>query len=68
MGWNRQWQEVQDREGNPDTPGQWIEHGRRVGLDGLMILGVAFSGSMGRGGMFMPSGLLLRGVMEIEEG
>jgi len=67
LGWNRQWQEVQEREGKPDTPGQWIEQGRRVGLDGLIILGVAFTGSKGRGGRFMPTGLLLRGVMEMED-
>ena len=28
---------MQDREGNPDVPGQWMEHGSEVGLPGLRI-------------------------------
>ena len=67
MGWNRQWHEVQEREGNPDTPGQWIEQGNSVGLDGRIILGLGLTGSRGMGAKFMVTGLLLRGVMDMEE-
>ena len=38
MGWKRQWQDVQDRDGNPLTPGQWIEQGSIVFLVGLTML------------------------------
>lgn len=58
---------MQEREGNPDTPGQWIEQGSSVGLDGLIILGLGLVGSRGIGGMFIPMGLLLNGVMDMEE-
>ena len=36
-GWQRQWQAVQDREGNPEVPGQCMEHGSEVDLPGLRI-------------------------------
>ena len=58
---------MQEREGNPDTPGQWIEQGSSVGLDGLIILGLGLTGSRGMGAKFMVTGLLLRGVMDMEE-
>ena len=32
LGWNMQWQELQAREGKPDTPGQWMEQGSIVFL------------------------------------
>ena len=32
LGWNMQWQDVQASEGNPETPGQWMEQGSTVFL------------------------------------
>ncbi len=32
LGWNMQWQDVHAREGNPETPGQWMEQGSTVFL------------------------------------
>ena len=32
LGWKRQWQAAQEREGKPVTPGQWMEQNTEVGL------------------------------------
>ena len=31
LGWKRQWQAAQEREGKPVTPGQWMEQNTEVG-------------------------------------
>ena len=61
---------MQDREGKPEVPGQWMEHGREVGLPGRRIFLQTFPGAIVICPCAGPEpGLLLeRGVMEMEEG
>ena len=58
LGWKRQWQAAQEREGKPVTPGQWMEQNTEVGLPAeykmiiMMMMMMLLTGSddlLGRG-------------------
>ena len=54
---------MQEREGKPVTPGQWMEQNTEVFTPGLMIFLAVLAGAGARGAAWPP-----RGVMEMEEG
>ena len=80
LGWKRQWQAAQEREGKPVTPGQWMEQNTEVGLPAeykmikmkmMLMLMLLYSPGLTifLGGVLAGPVLAWeRGVMEMEEG